>query len=452
MRAPAASLSPGSRQIRALTLCLALCGGVAGCDALVAAGGPDSQALSLDSHTPGVGYEDAWGVGDIQHWNAGSGWVRVVSDGESNPSLVQSPRLEAPLDLRGRFLHIWLRIDRLDRLQGLELRVFSGDSQDDFFAFTVPLYDDPEFNLLQPGQWVPFTFNFAAARPVGQPDRAAVDGLGLYVEDRGAGPVTLDWAGARALPQAEQGVLSFTFDDGYASHAQIAAPSMADYGFPGTAYVMPREIGTSGYMTVSEAKALQHRFGWDVAAHHALPFTGMTTSQLEGEIAHIQSFLTGHDLGDGFQHLAYPLGKHDPVRVLGMVRESFATARIAGGGAETLPPADPHRLRVFNVKPDVSPAALGAAARRARDNGEWLILMFHHLVDEPASPLDYGVTEFSQAVAEIAKTGIPVRTVAEVWREQLAEHTLLVEPGQLRSEPWFAGLRDRGARELAERF
>ena len=63
-------------------------------------------------------------------------------------------------------------------------------------------------------------------------------------------------------------------------------------------------------------------------------------------------------------------------------RKHFLTARIAGSDPETLPPADPHLLRVVNVTNTTTPEEIGAAARLARQDKQWLILMFHWMVDE----------------------------------------------------------------------
>lgn len=57
------------------------------------------------------------------------------------------------------------------------------------------------------------------------------------------------------------------------------------------------------------------------------------------------------------------------------------------------------------------------AALRAREEREWLILMFHFLVDEPRREAEYGVEPFREAIAGIASTGVAVRPVSEVWRE-----------------------------------
>ena len=129
----------------------------------------------------------------------------------------------------------------------------------------------------------------------------------------------------------------------------------------------------------------------------------------------MKRFLRQHGFGQGSEHLAYPLGKQASPTVRGIARKHFRTARLAGGGLETLPPADPHLLRVFNVTRRTTPEEIGAAATRARENREWLILMFHYLVPEPKQDTEYSIRDFRRALGEVAATGVRVQPLGEVW-------------------------------------
>ena len=64
-----------------------------------------------------------------------------------------------------------------------------------------------------------------------------------------------------------------------------------------------------------------------------------------------------------------------------------------------------------------TPEQVGAAAQRARDNHEWLILMFHWLPEKTAKPTDYSMADFKRALDAVAKTGVRVAPVSEVWAE-----------------------------------
>ena len=143
-------------------------------------------------------------------------------------------RLPAPVDLRGRFLRLLVKVDDASRLSAMELRLASGGLATDYFSFAIPLFDDERFNVLQSGHWLPLTLSFGSVSVSGNPDRSAIDAVAWIVRDRGrdgagsARPVTAYWGGLWAHPEPESGVVSLTFDDGYDEHLGVAAPLMKE--------------------------------------------------------------------------------------------------------------------------------------------------------------------------------------------------------------------------------
>jgi hypothetical protein len=348
------------------------------------------------------------------------GWIACTTGGKGEPIFVATERFGSPQDLWGRFVEVRLRVEDVARLAGLELRLSSDDFAESFFAFELPLYADRHFNLIPDGKWVRLTLSFGSARVVGSPDRGAIDSAGWFLRDDGAGAVEFAWSDLSAHAAANEGRLSLTFDDGLSAHYAVAATEMQRFGFRGTAYVMPDQIGGPGFMSIEQLGALRDRFGWEVAAHYDVPLTDLAQDELEPTLLGVKRFLDEHGFEQGSAHLAFPLGRQESEHVMPVVRKHFRTARLASAGPETIPPADPHRLRVVNVLDSTSPAEIQAAARRARIHGEWLILMFHHLVAEPRGPLEYGIQDFVRVLERVRMSGIPVRPVGEAWAEMEA--------------------------------
>ncbi len=358
--------------------------------------------VGVGAHARGVDAQGAW----LRFETAGPGAMAVV--GTPTP-------LAAPLDLTGRFVALRVRVDDATRLGGAELVLASRDGA---FLVPIPVFADEPMNLLQSGEWLELTLGLGVARREGRPDRAAIERVEWRLAERaGPGPRVRGWIGGLvARPLAAGGRVSLTFDDGYDEHFSVAAPALAEHGLRATAYVMPDQVGQPGYMTLEQLHALERNFGWDVAAHHFTPLTEFPRAAVPGILDSVEGWLAQHGFGKGRLHLAYPLGKHD-AGILALVRERFATARLASGGSETLPPMDPHRLRALNVLASTSPEELVAAAIRARDEREWLILMFHFLVETPQRDTEYPIGSFREAAAGIAATGVAVRPVSDVWRE-----------------------------------
>jgi peptidoglycan/xylan/chitin deacetylase (PgdA/CDA1 family) len=355
-----------------------------------------------------------WPAGELHSGRDGKRhWLEVRTAGDTSPVMITNRTPWQPaLDLRGRFLKVWIRVDDLEKLGGMEFRLSSG-SLEEHFAFGFTRYADLDGNVVREGVWTVLTFPFASARVVGAPDRAAIRRIGWYVADQGHGPTIARWGGLAAVDEPAEGVVSFTFDDAYDEH-YWAAEQMARHGMRATAYVIPNGIGKPGYLTEKQLAELRDRFRWEIAAHHETPFTDFAPADLEPRIDELQHWLTERGFARGARHLAYPLGRQEPRRVRPAVRRHFVSARVAGGGLETLPPANLQLLRVFNVLRSTTPEAVAAAARSAREDRHWLILMFHYLVDEPRQDIEYRRADFERLVQLVAETGVRVVPLIDV--------------------------------------
>jgi peptidoglycan/xylan/chitin deacetylase (PgdA/CDA1 family) len=382
----------------------------------------------IDAEPTAERVKSQWKEGKVETASEmGKSFVRITTDGKTNPTFAAMSGIAPAVDASKQFVKVLLRVHGFENLAGIELRVGSDAMKSAWYSYTVPLYGDPLYNLLQDGEWTTITMTLGANNANGAPNRGAIDSFGVAVSDKGKGPVQLDFGGVAVVDEPAEGVVSFTFDDGYKEHL-TAMKLLAEHGWRGTAYVIPTTIGGPIYLTVDDLKEIQ-RLGSDVAAHDDPPFTDLPPNELEPRLRGIQDFLVQNGFALGAQHLAYPLGKQETRRVRPTVDKLFATARLAGSGPETLPPADPHLLRAFNVTDSTTPEQVAAAAQRAKDNHEWLILMFHWLPEKTAKPTDYSMSDFKRLLDAVAKTGVRVAPVSEVWAQiasppqlELAKH------------------------------
>lgn len=380
--------------------------------------GSDERALSA------LGFPDAFaadrsstGFREVKH--GGRTFLRAVTDGEGGLGIARSATLASEaIDLSKHFLKLRLRIRGEGRIGAMEFHIGSGEDFENYYMFSVPVYTDPLFDPLQTGEWLALTLSFGNARAVGKPDLKNVRWVAWALRDDASASVEIDWDTLAAIPAARRGIVSFTFDDGYDEHLEVAGRLMKRHRFAGTAYVMPDSIGDKDYLTLDQLRELES-LGWDIASHHAIPLTDLSPETLRPTLEGVVNTLHGWGFSKGPRHLAYPLGRHDAKQVVPATRAFFETARVASAGPETLPPADPYRLRAVNVVGGTTtPEDLQAIAENAKQYGHWAILMFHYLVDHPPTgELEYGADDFDQALALIESTGVAVKTVDEVWSE-----------------------------------
>ncbi len=341
--------------------------------------------------------------------------LRCLSMGGAEPFFVATQRPpERPWDLSGKFLKVWIRVDEMRQLAAFELRLSSDNFESNYFAFTLPLFGDLDFNFVQDATWAEYTVSFASARVEGKPDRKRINSIGWLVRDRGEGAVDVSIAGVATQPSPRAGALSITFDDGVEDQ-WLAAEILAEHRLRGTAYIIPRLIGSVGFLGLDQLHEMHDRFGWEIAGHHGTPLTEMTPRQLDRALLGVRRYLEAHGFESGAHHFAYPLGKIDRGDSLRIARRVFATGRLAGSGPETLPPADPHKLRVLNVLNTTPPDEIVKRAQQAIQEGAWLILMFHKLRAPATDALEYEPDQFRELARKLAAAGIRSETIQEVW-------------------------------------
>ena len=376
--------------------------------------GPDADPEA----SPLISLSKSWGPGKVRepsdpHYRD---WRRVETDGRGHPDFMAAP-VDAHPPFQD-FISFDIRLNKLAHFSGIELRL--GDRRfENYYAFAIPFYADPPFNIIQDGHWQRYTFGPSHASTVGTPHKGPLEYLGVYLQDNQRGPLIVDIANLRFLrPALDRGIVSITFDDGYDDHFW-AATIMHAYGLRGTAYVMPRQIGQPGYLTLEQLKQMQTEYGWGISAHHQTPLTDFPPAQLDAELKYTVDYLNRQGFSESAGHIAYPLGRQNREAVLRAVSQYFKTARLAGGGAETFPPADRYLIRAYNVHRALAPAKVALDIQKAVNAGQWIILMFHYLVEDPTNDYGYARDAFEEVVRHVADLDLTVmpmhEAAATIW-------------------------------------
>lgn len=332
---------------------------------------------------------------------------------EGTPSQIHFPISQWNSKTHNMFLS--LKIKGMKNLEGLEVRVFSESTH--VLTYTLPLYSDPEYNIIQDDIWTELSLPLSQMTLVAQTKIQLFDQIALYLKAKPNAPVQLEIVGVKILKKPSKGRISVTFDDGYDEHFQ-AARTLNQHQYAGTFYVIPGVLGQKNYLTKQQVK-LMHQWGSEIGSHHQTPVTEIKNLEtLKSLIKEIKAEISEVS-GDSSQslHFAYPLGKYN-VSTLPIIKKLFTSARLAGGGLETLPAANKHRLRVYNVTPASTPERLLELMTTAAANGDWLILMFHYLDQPDKGDLNYSSNAFSQLIKSAKNKNLPIQPVGEVLKSR----------------------------------
>lgn len=179
-------------------------------------------------------------------------------------------------------------------------------------------------------------------------------------------------------------IFTITFDDGCASDYTIARKIMSKYGYLGTSYIIPSVLGTGRYLTIEQVRTL-YEMGWDISNHGYISKMLNVTDEEEW----LEDINKGYEwlMNNGFtrsaHHLAYP-GGYNTKNIHLPVSKNHKSARLNIGTAETIPASNMYQLHALNGAASMS--YVKSNIDKTISRGQWLILMFHEISDEPATP------------------------------------------------------------------
>ena len=373
----------------------------------VANSGGGSAHNVNDSTDPAFGTQSAW----------------IETDGLGTPKTLKRVGLPA-MDFSQSMPRIWVKLEGIEHIQTLQFYMGSNNFTNQY-KFRWDSSQGQQWTT--EGDWVGFSMSWASNHisEVGSPSRSNITDLQFRVIDKGTGgKVRLHAGQISIVPEPSEypnGVLSFTFDDGFISQHTVAKPVMDAYGFKGTAYLIIERLNQTNYMTEAQVQNL-HDDGWEIAFHsfaadtHTIAFPGLPPAQLEADFVLGRQWI--YDRGyTGYNHGAYPKGAFtgSSTDVLGLVGDHFCGFRtIHQRHREAYGPSDPLKIRVFYVTKPVTVLKATQAIDRAIANKEWIILVFHEFKDPKIINGDYLPEDFQAIVDYVATTPIPVKTVGEL--------------------------------------
>ncbi|GEM_PF-2212564 len=340
--------------------------------------------------------------------------INLFTKDQKNPLFLTHDISDKEINLDLENIIIPLLIDDIRLVSGLEIRLSEKRASNNYLYYSVPFFHDYEFNLIKSSKKTEIGLSKANFKLKGE-EFKKVNYITFYFSTNSA-EVRLSVWPIKKSKKISDGVLTLTFDDGPKDNL-LAAEILKKYNIPATAYIMPNALGTKDFLTSKELRSISKK-NWDIESHHETPFTYFSKDSLDKEISDVESFLINNKYKKKNFHLAYPLGKTNE-SVIEAVSKKFSTARIASGGIETIPPVNLHMLRAYNVLKTTTPKELREVIKRTKESKQWLILMFHHIKDEPVDDIDYSTENFEELAKIIKESDISIMTMNEVWNKYL---------------------------------
>lgn len=217
----------------------------------------------------------------------------------------------------------------------------------------------------------------------------------------------------------DEPIISFTFDDGWSSMADNAAPILCDYKVASTQYVMTGELGNSAYMSPAQMDAM-HTAGHEIASHSIthMDLGKASEGDVVRELEASKTALAKMGLIDPNNvSFAYPYGSHSELSDR-IGKEHYASLRTTGSGefdpsyVNTRENFDKYRIKSFTISNDTSIEEFRKFIDYTKQTNGWYVLALHQ-VDDSAETYSITSEQLRSLLDVTREEGVKIMTMRD---------------------------------------
>ena len=214
-------------------------------------------------------------------------------------------------------------------------------------------------------------------------------------------------------------VVSVTFDDGWRSVAETAAPLLCEYGVASTQYVLTGDMTNATYMSPAQVIAM-HDAGHEIASHSIthMALGEAPENDVRRELESSRNTLLRMGVADADTiNFAYPYGSRSETSDrIGL--ENYNSLRGTFGGAfdpgklNVREGFDPKHIASYTIENDVDADTFRSILKYVKQTNGWLILALHQVDD---SGQTYAITDdqLKMLLETLRDEGIKTMTVRD---------------------------------------
>ncbi len=227
--------------------------------------------------------------------------------------------------------------------------------------------------------------------------------------------VIIFWPADQAQAYQPEPRITFTFDDGAKRIYANGMPVLANYNIPAVLYgeTGPLNSGEDWVMTWDQVRDLRDSYGWEIGSHTIThPYlTQVSDEQLTQELLGAKQDFAAE--GIEVKTFSTPYGDYDD-RVLTEIAKYYESHRAAWGGPNIWPwYYNDYQIVCEEAHHTTPPEEVQTWVDQAIANNQWLVLLFHDVVEGEPEAYQYNVNDLEQIAAYVASQPIEVVTISE---------------------------------------
>ncbi|MBU8895188.1 polysaccharide deacetylase family protein [Corallococcus sp. M34] len=225
----------------------------------------------------------------------------------------------------------------------------------------------------------------------------------------------LNTASALAATPFNEGMVTITLDDGWATQFTAARPALNARGIHVTYFLITHALseGWNGYLTVEQVRTLQNE-GNELASHTLThpDLTTLSPSDLTAELHDSRLWLASTFGLASVPAFAPPYGAYN-ASVLAAIKQEYASSRTVNGGRNFRDTVI-YELRGNDVNRNVTVATVRGWIDRAIAEKSWLVLLFHEFTSgTPTRDTQYRTANFIAILDDIRTRNVRTVTMTE---------------------------------------
>lgn len=315
------------------------------------------------------------------------------------------------VNLENKSLAFSFRLQDWKDLQRLALIISSDDNYENSAIFNLTNF----FAHPEAGEWISVNVEFSYFEALeGEVDFEDIKKLAIRVIPK-EGISTRVWFDDFAFLEKEnrEAVISLTFDDGFLSNVE-AAKLMNNYGYIGTAFIIPEFIGTENYLTEDNLEELRE-LQWEIGGHGKTDLTTLFPEEADTSLASTFSFLENRKF-KGRENFAYPNGGYNEVNK-SQVLEYFSSARTIDGFSQPTTALEESKINALTVSSSTSISQVLETVDQAKADGSWLILVWHDFTENPQLDIEYRMEDFEILLNYLKRNEVEVLPYGEALQK-----------------------------------
>lgn len=368
---------------------------------------PDFQLISSMED----GWQNMYQIGDFQYdfrdAAEGRGSLVLIPDNRDGFAGIQA--MCQPTNLLYNGIRFYVKSDHWESVSTLGVAFHTYNDWQDYYIVDAVgnLFNKPN------NEWIEVILSPSAFTKTGNPTWQSISKITFRLDVSPGQSCQVKIDGLESFFSVNPSAVSIVFDDGQLE-AYRAKSIMDEAGVAGTLFVIPELLGEPGFLNQYWIDFF-HASGWDIGGHNWQVLPDLSPEELHQVFKATKDYLTTHQY-KGRDLYAIPYGLYNK-QVIEIGSQYFTWLRPNDNMNQPSGYISPCRINSRIVSQFTPVEEVLHWIDLAKENNDWLILVFHRIVDRCEYDTDYTEKDFQEIIQYSQKKDIDILPMSDYLKQ-----------------------------------